>query len=526
MCPRGHRLSIDGSAVVSERLARRTAVVGAMTVVSRVLGLARDVIIARAFGAAAAADAFFVAFRVPNLFRRWFGEGAFSQAFVPVLSEYRERYQRSEVEALVAAVSGTLAAGLVAFTLAGIAAAPALVALFSPGFVGEPEQFARTVALLRLTFPYLTLVSLVALAGGVLNTYGVFAVPAFTPVFLNVGLIAGALVVAPHLAEPIYALAYGVLAGGVLQLAFQLPALARIGMLCVPRLVPGHAGVRQILGLMAPAVFGASVAQLNILIDTALASTLVAGSISWLYYADRMMEFPLGVFSIALGTVVLPTLSRAFQRADDGGYAATLDWALKLVALVTLPAAVGLAVLSMPILTTLFQYGRMTPEDVRAAADALAAYGIGLVALSAVKVLAPAYFARQDTRTPVRVGLVAVVVNVVLNLALIGPLAHVGLALATSIAAVVNAGLLLRGLLIAGRYAPQPGWRHLAFAIAAGLMAMTIVLVVVTPPLEVWAAAGAPGRGIRLALTILAGASAYLATVTLAGVRLRELARV
>jgi len=515
-----------GPAAVSERLARRTATVGAMTVVSRVLGLVRDVVIARTFGAAPAADAFFVAFRVPNLFRRWFGEGAFSQAFVPVLSEYRERYQRSEVEALVAAVSGTLAACLLAFTLTGIALAPVLVTVFSPGFVDDPDQFARTVDLLRLTFPYLAMVSMVALSAGVLNTYGRFAVPAFTPVFLNVGLIASALALAPRLAEPVYALAWGVLAGGLAQLAFQLPALARIGMLLWPRLSFTHPGVRRIGTLMAPAVFGASVAQINILIDTALASLLAAGSISFLYYADRMMEFPLGVFSIALGTVVLPSLSRAFQRADDGGYAATLDWALRLVAIVTLPAAVGLAVLATPILSTLFEYGAMTPADVDAAAGALAAYGIGLVALSVVKVLAPAYFARQDTRTPVRVGLVAVVVNVVLNLMLIGPFAHVGLALATSLAAVVNASLLFRGLVVAGRFRPQPGWARLLVSVGVALVLMTALLWFLTPSHARFSAWGIGGRAAHLTGLVGAGAVTYFGVLAASGIRLRELARV
>lgn len=504
---------------MSQRLARRTATVGGMTTFSRVLGLVRDVVIARAFGAAAEADAFFVAFRIPNLFRRWFGEGAFSQAFVPVLAEYREKTGRAEVEGLVAAVTATLALGLLIFTLSGIVAAPWLVAVFSPGFVDQPEQFARATALLRLTFPYLLLVCMVALAGAIMNTYGRFALPAFTPVLLNVGLIGGALYVAPRLDEPAYGLGFGVLAGGVLQLAIQFPTLATLGFLVRPRLKPSHPGVRRIFRLMLPALFGASVSQVNILIDTALASLLVTGSISWLYYADRMMEFPLGVFSIALGTVVLPSLSRAFQRGDHADYGRTLDWGLKLVALVAVPAACGLAVLAGPILSTLFEYGAMTATDVAAASGALAAYGIGLVALSFVKILAPAYFARQDTRTPVRVGMVAVAVNVGLNLALIGPLAHVGLALATSVAGVVNAALLLRGLLRTGRYRPGAGWATLIGAILLASVLMSALLGWITPTLAIWSGLDVVGRGGRLLGLILLGGLVYLGTLRLCGVR-------
>lgn len=504
---------------MSRQLARRTATVGGMTTVSRVLGLVRDVVIARAFGAAAEADAFFVAFRVPNLFRRWFGEGAFSQAFVPVLAEYREKSGRSEVEALVAAVTATLGLGLLLFTLAGMAAAPWLVALFSPGFIDDPAQYARATSLLRLTFPYLFMVCMVALSGALMNTYGRFALPAFTPVLLNVGLIAGALLVAPHLETPVYGLGIGVLAGGVLQLAIQFPTLARLGFVLLPRLKPRHPGVRRIFRLMLPAVFGASVAQVNILIDTALASLLVTGSISWLYYADRMMEFPLGVFSIALGTVVLPSLSRAFQCADHDGYARTLDWGMKLVALVTVPAACGLAVLAGPILSTLFEYGSMGAADVAAAGGALAAYGIGLVALSFVKVLAPAYFSRQDTRTPVRVGMVAVAVNVVLNLIFIGPLAHVGLALATSLAAVVNAALLLRGLLRTGCYQPGGGWPRLLAAICVASLVMGGLLWSLTPVAALWSGFDVLGRSVRLAGLIATGAATYLLVLRLFGIR-------
>lgn len=513
---------LRGACFYMSRLAKRTATVGGMTSVSRVLGLVRDVVIARTFGAAPEADAFFVAFRVPNLFRRWFGEGAFSQAFVPVLAEYRERFGRDDVEALVAAVTATLGLALALFTLVGIACAPWLVTLFSPGFLEEPEQHARATALLRLTFPYLLLICMVALSGALMNTWGRFAVPAFTPVLLNVGLIAGALWLAPQLESPVFGLAWGVLIGGVLQLLLQLPTLARLGLLLRPRFRPRHPGVRQIGRLMLPAVFGASVSQVNILIDTALASLLVSGSISWLYYADRMMEFPLGVFSIALGTVVLPSLSRAFQRGRHEDYARTLDWGLKLVCLVTVPAAVGLSVLATPILSTLFEYGAMGGQDVRAAAGALAAYGVGLVGLSFVKVLAPAYFARQDTRTPVRVALVAVGVNVGLNLLLIGPLAHVGLALATSVAACVNAGLLFRGLVRRGQYRPGADWAGLLGRVGVASVCMAVALRLAAPGHSVFSALDCWGRGAWLAGLVALGVLIYAAVLWLTGVRPRQ----
>ena len=510
---------------MSSVLAKRTATVGACTLASRVLGLVRDVVIAVVFGAKAQADVFFVAFRIPNLFRRWFGEGAFSQAFVPVLSEYRETHGDAEVRSLVASVIGALSLVLVLFTLAGVLLAPVLVMIFGPGFGAEPEKFELAVHLLRLLFPYVLLVSLVALSAGVLNTYGRFAVPAFTPVFLNIGFISGALLLSPRLDEPITGLAYGVLAGGIAQVVFQLPALAKIGMLMRPQAGFRHPGVRKITRLMAPAMFGASVSQFNILIDTALASMLVTGSISWLYYADRMMEFPLGVFSIALGTVVLPRFSQAFNRSDTQDFSATLDWALAMVIVLVTPAAVGLAVLAQPILSTLFEYGAMTAHDVKQASRALAAYSIGLVALSLVKVLAPAYFSRQDTKTPVKVGIIAVAVNLVFNLLLIGPMKHAGLALATSLAAVVNAYLLYRGLCQRELFQPNRNWFRMFLVTSASSAAMAGVLVYLSPSAESFSALGSLTRVGVLAGLIVAGMATYFASLYVSGVRIKEFQR-
>jgi putative peptidoglycan lipid II flippase len=498
--------------------------VGSGTLASRVLGFVRDVVIARTFGASVGADAFFVAFRIPNFLRRLFAEGAFSQAFVPVLSEYREQRSHAEVRELAAHVAGALGGTLALVTLAGVAAAPVLALVFAPGFVDEPYKFGLTVEMVRITFPYIAFVSLASFAAGVLNTYGRFGAPAFTPVLLNVCLIGAALVVAPRLDEPIVALAWGVLAAGVVQLAFLVPFVARLRLLAWPRWSLRHAGVRRILRLMAPAVFGASVAQVNLLVDTLIASFLVTGSISWLYYSDRMVEFPLGVLGVALGTVILPGLSGDHAKGSRRDFSRTLDWALRWVVVIALPAAVGLAALAGPILATLFAYGEFGGHDVEMARRSLVAYSGGLLGFIAVKVLAPGYFARQDTRTPVRVGLVAMGVNVVLNLALVLPLAHAGLALATSIAAFVNAALLYRGLRADGIHAPEPGWGALLARVALANAVLALALLLGHGDLADWLAAEASLRATRLAGLVGGGAVLYALVLLASGLRPRHLA--
>ncbi len=515
------------------RLLKSTGAVGAMTLLSRVLGLVRDIVFARLFGASFLMDAFFVAFKIPNIFRRWSAEGAFSQAFVPVFADYDQNRSREEVRALAERVSGTLGAALLVFTVIGIVAAPLLILGFAPGFAAadsDADRFALSVDMLRLTFPYLFFISLAALAGGILNTYQRFSVPAFSPVLLNVVMIVFAVWVAPYYERPGMALAAGVFAAGAVQLLFLLPSLRRIGLLPRPRWDPAHEGVRRIMRLMVPAVFGSSVAQISILLDTLIASFLVTGSISWLYYSDRLMEFPLGVFGIALATVILPNLSRQHASESTAHFSATLDWAIRLVILISAPASVGLALLAGPMLATIFYGGQFTAADVDMAAVSLMAYGGGLVALTLVKVLAPGYFARQDTRTPVRVGLIALGSNMTFNLLVVAPWAmadlpapHAGLALSTSLSGFLNAALLWRGLRRDGVLLADSGRGRYLLQVGAACAAMALVLLLITPPLAEWLAATALTRCLWLAGIIAAAALVYFATLLLVGVRPRSL---
>ena len=500
------------------------AVVGSMTLLSRILGLVRDVVIAVLFGARPEADAFFVAFRIPNLFRRLFAEGAFSQGFIPVLSEYRARRTPAEVRTLVAHVAGLLGLALLAVTVLGVAGADVVIELFAPGFGGDDSGRAALAAdMLRITFPYLLLISLTALCGGVLNAYGHFAVPAFTPVWLNVCLILAALGLAPRLDEPVMALAWGVLLAGIAQLAFQFPTLARLRMLALPRPALRDEGVRRVWRLMLPAAFGASVGQLNLLIDTLLASFLGAGSIAWLYYADRLMELPFGIFAIALSTVLLPRLSREHALADGEQFGRTLDAGLRLGLLLTAPAATALVALAVPLIATLFGHGVMSDADVLASAGALQAYALGLLGFTGVKILAPGFFARQNTRTPVRIAVVAMLVNLTLNLALIGPLAHVGLALATSIAACVNAALLLRGLRREGVFAAASGWPAFLARLGTACAGLAAALVLAAPAATAWLAMALPLRILWLAGLVVAGVLVYFGILAALGYGPRRL---
>jgi len=503
-------------------LLRSSGVVGIMTMLSRVLGLVRDMVIARYFGAGAGADAFFVAFKIPNFLRRLFAEGAFSQAFVPVLSSYRENQDITEVRRLVNAVAGSLGLILLAVTLVAMVGAPVLTAVFAPGFLDEGVKFTLASDMLRITFPYLLLISLTAFAGGILNSYDHFAVPAFTPVLLNLAMICAAVFLAPLMQEPVMALAWGVLIAGALQLFFQLPFLMRLGLLPRPRVDYRHEGVLRILKLMAPALFGVSVSQINLLLDTVLASFLQTGSVSWLYYSDRLSELPLGVFGIAIATVILPSLSRKHAADSADQFAVTLDWAVRAVLLIGLPAAVALALLAEPLIATLFHYGEVTDRDVLMSAQSLRAYSVGLLAFMLIKVLAPGFFAREDTRTPVKIGIVAMVANMAFNLALIVPLAHAGLALATSISAWLNGFLLWRGLRREGAWKSQPGWlkffAQLLFANA--LLAATILWL--RAPASDWLVAGGYTRAMDMALLVVAGVAVYFVALALTGVRVRH----
>ncbi len=511
-------------------LLRSTAVVSGMTLLSRIMGLLRDMVFTRIFGADAATDAFLVAFKIPNFLRRLFAEGAFSQAFVPVLTEYKTQAEQAEVKDLAAHVAGTLAGILFVLTVVAVLASPVLVMVFAPGFIGQEAKFDLTAAMLRVTFPYILFISLTAFAAGILNSYGRFAIPAFTPVLLNLCLIAAALWGAPLMAEPITALAWGVFIAGIVQLAFQLPAVARLGLLPRPRWGWRHAGVRKILKLMLPGIFGSSVMQINLLFDTLIASFLVSGSVTWLYLSDRMMELPLGVFGIALATVILPNLSEKYAQVDSRAFSHMLDWALRWVLIIGAPAAVGLAVLAGPILATLFMYGDFNEHDVRMAQISLWAYSFGLLGFTLVKVLAPGYFARQDTKTPVKVGVIAMVANMGFNILFVVTLvqlaipgAHAGLALATSLSAFLNAGLLLRGLLRQQVYLPDQGWRRLIGQVLLACAVMCGVLWWLGGDLTNWLLAGTWQRVGHLTLVVPLGVGVYFVTLWLSGVRLADL---
>ena len=501
--------------------------------VSRVLGLVRDIVLARWFGADAGMDAFFVAFKIPNFMRRLFAEGAFSQAFVPVISEYREQRGLPEVQQLVNRVAGTLLGVLSLLTVIGVLASPVLVAIFAPGFLyRDPAQFDLAALMLRMTFPYLLLVSLVAFAAGILNTYGRFAAASFAPVWLNVVLIGAAILVSPRLAQPELALAGGVFVAGVVQILFLLPSLRRVGLFPRPQWGMRDTGVRRIMKLMLPGIIGSSVAQINLLFDTLIASFLVAGSVSWLYYSDRLVEFPLGVFAIALATVILPSLSRSHATDSTTEFSRTVDWGLRLVLLIAVPSATGLFLLARPMLATLFNYGDFNAADVDMAGLSLMAYTVGLPAFMLIKILAPAFYSRKDTRTPVRIAIVALLTNMGLNLMFVVPLVileipgqHAGLALATSLAAWVNAGLLYRMLRKQQVYRPQTGWRQFLLQLGLAGAVLGAVLFWGTPAMPVWLDWSVWSRVSGLFIWIVVGAGAYFIALHLAGLRLGSLWR-
>lgn len=520
----------------STGLLRSSGVVSFFTMLSRVMGLIRDVVLARVIGAEAFADVFFVAFKIPNFFRRLFAEGAFAQAFVPVLGEYRERGSQAAVRELISRVVGTLGFTLFLVTLAVVALAPVFAAVFAPSwYQSQPDKFAATASMLRITFPYLMFISLTGVAGGILNSYDRFAVPAFTPLLLNTTLIAAALLAAPAFQQPAFALAWGVFAAGVVQLTFQLPFLQRMHMLPMPVVDWHHPGVKKVLGLMAPAIFGVSVSQINLLFDTILATFLPTGSVSWLYYSDRLAELPLGVFGVAIATVILPNLSRHHAAESTGAYSQTLEWAIKMVLLVAIPASMALMLLAQPILTALFYYGDvMTAQDMQMATFSLQAYSLGVVAFMLIKVLAPGFFARQDMRTPVRIGIIAMLSNMCLNLLFLVPLhlywqiGHVGLALATSVSAYLNAVLLFYYLRKKEIYSGCGQWWIFSLRLLAALAVMLAV---------VWAIADRVGaldislwqhffwwqRGLRLLGICVAGTLVYALVLYLSGLRACDL---
>lgn len=457
-----------------------------MTFLSRIVGFIRDMVMASVFGASPGMDAFLLAFKIPNFMRRLFAEGAFSQAFVPVLSEYRANKSQAEVKTLIDNVFGALTVVLLLVTIIGVICAPILVWIFAPGFDTKDPRFSMATHLLQITFPYIFFISLTAFAAGVQNAHGKFAIPAFTPVLLNLSLIIAAYFCSSYFVEPIYALGWGVMAAGVAQLLFQAPFLSQLALFPTFRLDWRSPGVKRVLTLMTPAIIGASVMQINLLVDTIFASFLPVGSLTWLYFSDRLLEFPIGMFGVALATVVLPHLSQQYAKNSQTGFSASVDWALRWILLIGVPATIGLVMLATPMLATLLQYGEFTPHDVIMASRSLIALSLGLVFFLAVKVLVSAFYARQNTKLPVKVAIVAMLANVVFNALLIGPLAHAGLALASALSSVINVGLLLYVLLREKYYVPVVGWKAFGARLLIANTMMGFVLWYFAPEVSQW----------------------------------------
>ncbi|MCH2190983.1 MAG: murein biosynthesis integral membrane protein MurJ [Gammaproteobacteria bacterium] len=493
-----------------------------MTLVSRVSGLIRDVVMANILGSGGVADAFFVAFRIPNFLRRIFGEGAFSQAFIPVFSELTET-NTQEAKRFVNATAGVLALITLGLSILGVIFAPFLVSLYAYGYVEKPEQFNATVDALRVMFPYLFCVSLVAMSAGILNTRNRFAVPAVTPVLLNLCMILAMWFIVPLMNNAAKALAIGVMLAGGIQLLFQVPSLRKEGYLPTFKIDSKNKHTRRVFKLMLPAVFSVSVAQVNMFVNTVLASFLVTGSVSWLYYSDRLMEFPVGVFGIALATVVLPSLSKEHASGSPEHFSKMLDWALRWVIVISLPATFALYVLAVPLLTTIFQYNAFTINDVLMSGMALQAFAMGVCGFIFVKVLAPGFFARQDTKTPMKVAVISVAINVVLSVVLVKYFQHVGLALSVSIAAWANAVLLFVILLFKKVYRPESGWVMFLMKVSVAVGAMVSVLIYLNVDENVWFALNLFERVSRLGAMVLLGALAYFVVLYLLGLRPQQL---
>ncbi|MDU5691013.1 MAG: murein biosynthesis integral membrane protein MurJ [Citrobacter freundii] len=491
-------------------LLKSLAAVSSMTMFSRVLGFARDAIVARIFGAGMATDAFFVAFKLPNLLRRIFAEGAFSQAFVPILAEYKSKQGEDATRVFVAYVSGLLTLALAVVTVAGMLAAPWVILVTAPGFADTADKFALTTQLLRITFPYILLISLASLVGAILNTWNRFSIPAFAPTFLNISMIGFALFAAPYFHPPVLALAWAVTVGGVLQLIYQLPHLKKIGMLVLPRVNFRDAGAMRVVKQMGPAILGVSVSQISLIINTIFASFLASGSVSWMYYADRLMEFPSGVLGVALGTILLPSLSKSFSSGNHDEYCRLMDWGLRLC---------------KPLTVSLFQYGKFTAFDAAMTQRALVAYSVGLIGLIVVKVLAPGFYSRQDIKTPVKIAIVTLIMTQVMNLAFIGPLKHAGLSLSIGLAACLNASLLYWQLRKQKIFTPQPGWTWFLARLVISVLVMSAVLVGMLYIMPDWSQGTMLWRLLRLMAVVVAGIAAYFAALAVLGFKVKEFVR-
>ncbi len=507
---------------------RSTIIVSAMTMLSRVLGLVRDIVLLNVFGAGKDFDTFVVAFRIPNFFRRLFAEGAFSQAFIPVLTEYKTSKTHAEVQILISRVFGCLLTAMSLLTFVAMVAAPAIIYLYAPGFHNDPEKFDLAVDMFRLTIPYLMFMSLTAFASSILNSYGSFASPAFSPVLLNITMIAGAWWLTPYMAEPIMALGWAVVVAGVLQLAIQIPELWKKNLLIPPKVDFKHEGVDRILKLMLPALFGVSVTQINLLLNTIWASFMQDGSVSWLYSAERMTELPLGLIGVAIGTVILPSLSARHAEQDQAKFKSMIDWAAKIIMLVGIPASIALFMLSTPIIQALFQRGEFTLEDTHMTALALQCMSAGVISFMLIKVFAPGFYAQQDTKTPVRVGLMAVAANAILNVVFIGffklidwHAEHMALALASSGSALVNAGMLYFYLHKRNIYRFGAHWKKLGFQFLVANITMIAALAYALTWYQ-----GNIAQWLRIAEVIglcVLGVAAYVIGLLITGFRPRHL---
>jgi putative peptidoglycan lipid II flippase len=514
--------------LTTRHLLRSSAMVSFMTQMSRVLGMVRDIVLANAIGAGhtPGADAFFLAFRIPQFLRRLFAEGAFAQAFVPVLAEYRAKGDKAAVRDLINHVAGVLGGTSLAVSALVVLASPWFTILFAPGFwLHDPERFGLTSDMLRITFPYLFLITMTGFASSVLNTYDRFAAAAATPILMNLTLILAATVATPWFDEPVFAMAWGVLISGMVQLVFQLPSMHRLHLMPVPKWNWQHEGVQRILKLMLPAIFGVSVSQINLMMDAILASFLPTGSVAWLYYSERVAELPLGIFGVAVATVILPSLSRSHIAESPKEFSATLDWAIRINLLIGLPAALALIVLATPILSTLFEHGQTSAHDIQMSAWATRAYALGLLGFMMIKVLAPGFYARQDLRTPVRIGVISVVAAQVMNVIFMivfhqaWGMGHVGLALATALAAYINSVLLFRGLRQQGVYRYERGWGRFVLQLLSANGAMVLVLGSLLYRWPDWSHYSWNMRVLYLGVMCSAGIGSYALMLLVSGLR-------
>ena len=508
-------------------LLKSLATISGLTLVSRILAFVRDVLIAGIFGAGIANDAYVLATRLPNLLRRMFAEGAFSQAFVPIFGEYKQRRGHDDTKLLVDHVTAMLALILFIVTMIGIIAAPLIIYLTAPGFIKDPAKFDLTVQMLRITSPYIFFISLVAVAAGILNTYNKFWVPAFAPILLNTCLIGGALWLTPYFDQPIIGLAWAWFIAGFVQLAFQIPFLKKIDMLPSLRLNFQDPGMRRVIKQMGPALFGVSISQISLIINTIVASFFVAGSVSWLYYADRLMEFPSGLLGAALGTILLPSLSKCFASKNMAEYSKLLDWGLRLTVMLALPAALALGMIAIPLLSTFFQRGAFTGHDVVMTSYALIGYSVGLVGILLVKILAPAFYAKQDIRTPVKIGVVTLIATQLMNLIFVYGLQwhHAGLALSIGLGACLNSAILFHYLRKRGIYQPELGWAKFFRKIVIAVCALGLVLWFGTGTTESWLNINGWARIGRLTILVSGGIAVYFAALAALGFRPKDFSK-